>query len=218
MTRTLAIVLLLVAGAVPRGARAASARDLDVALGAAHGDRTAALAVVRHHAVGRRLRLGYGVRLSLFRAGDGAAYTTAPHDLVRAGRVATLAAERARTAALNAFLSARFVLFRNWVAGANVDVGGAGFGPCTDGRVGAVAVHACPSRWNVLRGDTRDHGHLDSEFYVGVPVGRRWRLRAGYSHFFSELTTDVAVDGNDRFRRKGNLVFLALSRVSQPGP
>ncbi len=218
MTRTAAIVLLLLSGAAPHGARAAPGRDLDVAVGAARGDRTAALALVQHHAAGRRLQFGYGLRLSAFRAGDDAAYTTAPHDLVRAGRIVTLTADGARTTALNVLLAVRVALFRGWTAGANVDVAGAGFGPCTGGRIGSVPVHACPARWNMLRGDTRDHGQLDSEFYVGVAVARGWRLRAGYSHFFSELTSDVSVDGNDRFRRKGNLIFVSLARTSSIGP
>lgn len=98
----------------------------------------------------------------------------------------------------------------------NIDLVGFGFGGPRTGWYEATdptqsgAEQASPSALNLLLGGTRDRGQLNSEFYVSYTLTPDWRLRAGLSHFFSEVTTDNAKDfGNRRFRLIRNLFFLA---------
>lgn len=107
--------------------------------------------------------------------------------------------------------------------GANVDVIGLTWGTTQVGtlRLGGGAgpangaqVAANPVLFNRFGGGSGDRGTLASEFWVGWDVRRDVRLRAGLHHYVVEQTTPTAApDGNTRYRRFGNAVFIGLSRL-----
>jgi hypothetical protein len=82
-------------------------------------------------------------------------------------------------------------------------------GPATASRVAAN-----PTLFNRFGGGTGDRGTLASEFWLGWDIRRDVRLRVGLNHFVVEHTTpSVAPDGNTRYRRFGNAVFVSFGRL-----
>ena len=127
---------------------------------------------------------------------------------------------RYRLRSFNAFVSADVWILDWFEAGFNLDVGGVSVGASQTGRYsesGFDSVHRLtPTPWNVLRGNTRDLGTLNSEFFVNLPLQSTVDLRLGWSHLFAEMRTDTPLkDGARRFRTIRNLALVSIRLSAQ---
>ena len=195
-------------------------RTVDLAFGAASSRQTGALSANLFRGFGnsRRFKLGLGLRVASFRGRGALAYDTADAGLITDKRVNTLRVPDPRTYSANLAFHAHYGLTDRLDAGFNIDVIGVGFGAKRTGIYAATkASFAGPqsaraSTFDNLRGGNPDRGQLDSEFFLSWWLTKRWAVRAGFSHFFSEYTTAIPLDdGNDRYRHKANLGMLAVS-------
>jgi hypothetical protein len=77
--------------------------------------------------------------------------------------------------------------------------------------------NAKPTTLNLLLTSDNDVGSLNSEFYVRYWLSPKIGIRAGYTFYFSEYTTDRAIGFdnsrivNDRYRFKSSLIMLGIS-------
>jgi hypothetical protein len=187
-----------------------------------------------YHGIGRqrRLRIGYGLRLTSFWGSD-LEYITAPAKYT-SGRqsFAALFAENinanidtvhfpgAQVNALNAGIYLSYVLpyWKNrFTAGINIDAVGFSFGSSRQATYKNNTVFAKPSAFNLLLISDSDKGSLNSEWYVSYRAGRKVSLKAGYEFLFTEFTTSskiqpipAASEFNDRFRLKSGMVMLGV--------
>ncbi len=166
-----------------------------------------------------RIHLGTGLRHSVFIA-QSVDLDTAEHDSIERGQVSTINSISPQIFALNAFVSADVRVLDWFEVGFNLDVGGVSVGASQTGRYsesGFDSVHRLtPAPWNVLRGNTRDLGTLNSEFFVNLPLQSTVDLRLGWSHFFAEMRTDTPLkDGARRFRTIRNLALMSIRLSAQ---
>lgn len=195
-------------------------QTFDLAAGAGSSAHTGALAWKHLYGFGsaRRVKAGFGLRLSSFLGRDDLEYTTADAELIKDGRVNTLTVSSPRTQALNVMIEVKYRLLAGLEAGFDIDVVGFGFGRAATGRYRATDPRLSdlqsgePSSLSLLKGGSPDRGQLDSEFFLAYWWSPKWGIRAGFSHFLSEYTTASRLDfGNDRFRHSANLGFVGLS-------
>ncbi len=162
-------------------------------------------------------KIGLGARMASFYSFGKNSYTTADASLISAGRVNTLEINRALTLSANLALIVLYPLSEKWDLGMNIDFVGLGFGSERDGvYTGPTASlngtqKASPSSFNALLGGRTDRGQLDSEFFIAYRF-ENFTLRTGWKHFVSEYTTTVSLDdGNQRFRKSSDSVFVAAA-------
>jgi hypothetical protein len=158
--------------------------------------------------------LGAGARQSFFR-GHELELETAEHEAIERGELSRVTSISPRIFALNAFISADVWILDWFELGFNLDVGGVSFGTSQSGRYGETGFDTTyelsPTRWNMLRGNTRDLGTLNSEFFVNVPMKPGLDLRLGLSHFFAEMRTQTPLKyGGRRFRTVRNLALVSV--------
>lgn len=181
----------------------ASAQRLgwDASIGAGGGSWRAAVGGVWQLDLAGRLRLGAGARLIHF-DGDSKSYRT--HD----SRPAALPARiplSPEVWALNLAVSAELRLAGPIGAGANLDLAGIAAGPSCI----VNGTRLSPARWSVFLYGDRDHGSLNSEFFVNVQATRRVALRAGASHFITGYKVSEG-STRPRYLRFDTVPFLAV--------
>lgn len=166
-----------------------------------------------------QIHLGTGIRQSAF-TGQTLRLETAEHEAIERGEINTVTSVSPRIFALNAFISADVWILNWFELGFNLDIGGMSFGTSQSGRYGengpGETYELSPTRWNLLRGNTRDLGTLNSEFFVSMPLTPQVALRAGWSHFFAEMKTHIPLsDGGRRFRTIRNLALISVRLSAQ---
>lgn len=154
-----------------------------------------------------RLVLGLGGRLEGYFLGDGLSFGNADSSLVVPG---------ANAFALNAFVQARVRLVAGLQLGANIDVIGYGLGSTVTGEYSSVQppttgpISASVSHFNLLELGSGDRGQLDSELFAAYEF-EDWGIRAGFTHFANEFTTEQPQQGGrSRFRHSFSGGFAAI--------
>lgn len=139
----------------------------------------------------------------------------------------TLVIQRPFVTALNVLFDIGYRFNNKWSAGGNIDLIGATVGRTTSGintaDIGGGILQSTtdpktkPTAFNLLLTGDNDLGTLNSEFFVGYRVSKKWELRAVYQFLFTEYRTSdfkqIALDGTEiqRFRNKANNFGLAVA-------
>lgn len=212
----------------------------DAAVSGASGQFSGALSWVHMHGIGKgqkRLKLGYGVRLTSF-VGANKYYSTAPSKLTSTVQnlgtifsetidrnIDTISVATSITNSLNATINIQYTLSSRLDVGFNIDAIGFSFGPkklfnvissSFDASQTPIGL-ASPTRFNLLLTSDNDIGSLNSELFVRYWTSRTIGLRFGYTFLFSEYTTDrsLSFDNgrimNDRYRYKAGMVMLGVT-------
>jgi hypothetical protein len=165
-----------------------------------------------------RVSAGLGARFATFRGAGSNRYTTAPKELIDAGRVHDLDVDGPLTYSLNLQIIGTLRLVGGLELGADIDLVGFAFGPDRDAiSRSPTPAFAGPLRAHVATFDAflfgaRDRGQLDSELFLAWWASDRIALRLGVSHFVTEYRTERSLDdGNDRFRQSRTLPFVAFA-------
>ena len=121
----------------------------------------------------------------------------------------------------NLFISIVGGVYDAFSLGFNLDVVGVSWGPSTSARrnrEGMFDLVMTPTRWNFLKGDTRDEGSLNSEFFAQWKFSDRYLARIGWSHYFAEWKAQSTLEGAATLgtERHGVFLRLELSRIVQP--
>ncbi len=193
----------------------------DLSLGAGSGLFSGAIGAYRTHGLfaSKKLRLGYGIRLSGLRGSD-LRYTSAPPELSQnEAKRDTLMVASALTMGLNAAIYAEYQFNSKFKVGFNIDALGLGFGSKSETEFTSSDIGSLPSKpqakptaFNLLLVGDNDLGHLRSEFYIGYAPNEKIWLRGGLDMTFSEYTTiQKLTQNNDRFRHKAMAFFVAVS-------
>mgnify|MGYP000592346363 CR=1 FL=1 len=195
---------------------------LDGAFAIGGGVYSGALGVYRTHGLlkNKRLRVGYGLRLSGFMGSD-LNYITAPAKLTAdPAKIDTFNIGEPISAGLNASIHLGYFVTPKLMLGFNIDAVGIGFGATNIGTFISSdnngnypgSMRARPTAYNVLLVGDNDIGHLKSEFVIAYNVSDKLRIRAGGDFTFSEYTTvSTLTNNNDRFRYKAMMGFVGLS-------
>lgn len=196
--------------------------SVDFALAGGASVYSAAVGAYRTHGLfaKRKLRVGYGVRLSAF-GGSDLDYITAPFELTSdPDKIDTFNVGAPISAGLSANIQLAYYITSKWMVGFNIDAFGLGFGATNIGTFISsdnngqypMSVRARPTGYNLLLVGDNDIGQLKSEFVVGYNINEKWRIRAGGDFTFSEYTTvQKLANDNDRFRYKAMMGFIGLS-------
>lgn len=194
----------------------------DIAVGVGDGIYSGALSWNRTHGLlkSKKLRLGYGLRLSGF-GGSNVNYTTAPAKLAADdATVDTLIVNSPLSMGLSASIHIEYFFTSKLRVGFNIDAIGVGFGSesnttfISSENTGQfpTAPKAKPTSLNALLIGDNDIGQLKSEFYVAYNLNPKLAIRGGFDMTFSEYTSNVKLtQDNDRFRNKAMMVFLGVS-------
>jgi hypothetical protein len=179
---------------------------LDASVGAKGGAQRAALSVWYPvvHFTGR-LHLGLGARVSAY-GGDPIGYTN--RGTVQGNLASTVAIDPA-VYALTGAVFGELDLTNLVALGANLDVVGVATGPT---RM-AGSLSEKPQGLSYFRYGSRDHGALNSEFFLSLRVAPRVQVRGGASHYVTNYTvTDTAAVGapSSRHQRFQTVPFIAL--------
>jgi hypothetical protein len=168
----------------------------------------------------KKLRLGYGLRFGAFMRSNDLTYITAPYRLTKDELIDTLVIANPQNFSLNAAFHLEYIFVPKFKAGFNIDVVGLSFGGQRDanyvysGNDGGFPgqTTARPTTLSALLVGDNDWGQLFSEFYVAyAPTEKLW-IKAGANMTFSEYTTAVELNNNNnRFRHKGQFLFLGIS-------
>jgi hypothetical protein len=150
----------------------------------------------------RWLDLGVGVRFSAH-FGDAVDYEN--RDAVTSALPSTLPIDPT-VYATNLTLYGEVRLARWAVLGANLDVIGAAAGPSHRSDVRT----AKPQAFSYFAYGTRDHGSLDSEFYLAARLGESVQLRAGLSHYVTNYIVTPLGEPGARYQRFESAPFLAV--------
>jgi hypothetical protein len=180
--------------------------SLDASVGATGGAQRAAASVWHPvvHLAGRLL-LGLGARVSWY-GGDPIGYTN--RGTVQGSLASTISIDPA-VYALNGAVFSELDLTNLVALGANLDVIGVATGPT---RM-AGSLSEKPQGLAYFRYGSRDHGALNSEFFVSLRVAPRVQVRGGASHYVTNYTvTDTAAVGapSSRYQRFQTVPFIAL--------
>ncbi len=191
--------------AAPLAAQRSPAR-LDASVGGTGTAQRAAVSIWFPVArLADRVHAGFGVRVSAY-AGDPRDYTN--RGTAQGGLVSTLSIDPA-VYALNAAVFGAFDATNRVTVGANLDVIGVATGPTR--TVGSLSEK--PQRLSYFAYGSRDHGALNSEFFLSVRVTPRVDLRGGASHYVTNYTvTDTGAAGGitSRYQRFETVPFIAV--------
>jgi len=180
--------------------------SLDASVGAKSGAHRAAVSVwypVVHLA--GRLPLGLGARVSSY-GGDPIDYTN--RGTVQGSLASTISIDPA-VYAFNGAVFGQLDLTNLVALGANLDVIGVATGPIR--RAGSLSEK--PQGLSYFRYGSRDHGALNSEFFVSLQVAPRVQVRGGASHYVTNYTvTDTAAVGapSSRYQKFQTVPFIAV--------
>jgi hypothetical protein len=189
--------------------------NFDIAYGIGSSNEfSLATSWVHFHGIGKkkRLKIGYGIRLTHYN-GLGKIYKTAPADLIREKKIDEIYFLSPQTNSINITYNFQYSISKKFEFGFNIDAIGLSFGAEKNAtRAATTTTQASPTSANLLIVGNYDIGNLNSEFYVRYWLHERFAIRAGFSHLFSEYTTNkkLAYD-NDRYRMISNLGFVAFT-------
>ncbi len=188
--------------------------NFDLALGIGDVEFSSALSWAKLHGIGKKkkFKIGYGLRLSNYFASD-KVYKTAPANLIENKKIDEIYISFAQTNSLNATINMQYSLSANIEFGFNIDAVGISFGAKQNiARTGINVAKAAPTSGNFLLIGNNDIGSLNSEFYLRYWFSEKFAIRAGFSHLFSEYTTNTKLAyNNDRYRLITNLGFIAFT-------
>ena len=160
-------------------------------------------------------RLGTGARLTYVRA-QNLELETAELGLINASQTSSLTVPNPQLLALNGFISAE-IEPASWLRlGFNLDLVGLSTGPTQKASYSEAGFASEPlvqaTTGNLFLIALRDIGTLNSEFFVGIPLGARWNLRLGLAHVFAEMTSQSPLKhGGERFRTIRNSLLLSVA-------
>jgi hypothetical protein len=206
VTRHLSLTAVCAATLATPLAAQLSPISLDASVGAKAGAQRAAASIwypVVHLA--GRLLLGLGARVSSY-GGDPIDYTN--RGTVQGSLASTVSIDPA-VYALNGAVFSEFDLTNLVALGANLDVIGVASGPT---RM-AGPLSEKPQGLSYFRYGSRDHGALNSEFFVALRVAPRVCVRVGASHYVTNYTvTDTAAGGapSSRYQKFQTVLFIAV--------
>jgi hypothetical protein len=180
----------------------------------------------------KRLRIGYGLRLTNFWGSD-LEYVTAPAKYTSGkqsiaalfatninANIDTVTFPRTQVNSLNAGIYLAYILpfySNRFQLGVNIDVAGISFGGRQQALYGNSTVSAKPTVLNLLLISDSDNGSLNSEWYISYRASNKLAIKAGYEFLFTEYTTSTKIqpipgtaDLNDRFRLKSAMLMLGI--------
>ena len=194
------------------------------------------------HGIGhkkQRFKIGYGLRFtSYYGYGNGKNYTTAPSKYTSTvqgpttifsetieNNIDTVSFSNPQVNSLNISINLQYSISKKFDVGFNIDAIGFSFGGKQPGSVISSVydpgqpflVSAKPTSLNLLLTSDNDIGSLNSEFYLRYWISEHLGIRAGYSFYFSEYTTNQSLNfdagriQNDRFRLKSSLLMLGIT-------
>ena len=179
---------------------------LDASVGAKGGAQRAAVSVWYPVVqLAGRLSLGLGARVSSY-GGDPIGYTN--RGTVQGSLASTVSIDPA-VYALNGAVFGQLDLTKLVALGANLDVIGVATGPTR----AAGSLSEKPQGLSYFRYGSRDHGALNSEFFVSLRVAPRVRVRGGASHYVTNyMVTDTAAAGapSSRYQKFQTVPFIAV--------
>lgn len=214
---------------------------LSVSLGS--GDFATALDWSHLHGIGKgkqRFKVGYGVRYTGYIGAD-KHFTTAPSKFTSPVQsIGTIFSETildnidtltinntAQTNSVNLSVHLQYTIGKRMKTdlGFNIDAVGLSFGGKKTGSITSSAldpesppvVEAHPTAVNLLLTSDNDIGSLNSEFYARYWISKKVAIKAGFTFYFSEYTTEekLSFDNgrimNDRFRYKSSMAMLGVS-------
>ena len=189
--------------------------DIQTSLGTHSLANTASIGLSMHWSfLGKHpIEVGGGTRYNYF-VGSDFVVETAEHDLIQDGETLKLQMPSGQLQSTNLFISLVAGVYDALSLGFNLDVVGVSWGPSTSARRdredGTIDLVLTPTRWNFLKGDTRDEGSLNSEFFAQWQFSDRYLARIGWSHYFSEWKAQSTPEGaGNRFRIISNLLLVS---------
>lgn len=185
----------------------------------------------------KKFAIGYGIRYTGY-WGANKQYRTAPAKYTSTKQnlftilsddipenIDTLSIVSPQVNSLNLGLHLQYAVLPKLELGTNIDLVGFSFGSSKRTFVQSSAldegqppvINASPTKLNLLLTSDNDIGSLNSEFYARYWVHKKWAVKAGYTFYFSEYTTDqkLSFDNgrvqNDRYRLKSGLLLLGIT-------
>ncbi|MBI2796614.1 MAG: hypothetical protein HYX65_07930 [Gemmatimonadetes bacterium] len=166
-------------------------------------------------AMDKRFSVGWGLRGSIM-GGD-----NLPH-MGRGDPRDTLFVSNPGVLALNAVVMGTARLTGNIELGANVDLLGISLGGdkranlLAQGGALTGAQTATVTNLNVFGfGTDNQRGSLLSEVFLQYGVNPEWKVRFGYSKFWTDYQIDLVVDGSRRFRSSVTAAFIGARYTPQ---
>jgi hypothetical protein len=209
MRRVVAGLVFCAGTFAPAAAAEADRLAFDASLGATRqAQRVAVTASYSLFRPARRWDLGIDARLSAH-FGDTADYEN--RDTVTSALPPTLPVDPTVYAAnLSLFGEVRLV---RWLSlGANLDVLGVAAGPSRSSGTRT----AKPQTFSYFALGTKDHGSLDSEFYLAARLSASVQLRAGLSHYVTNYVVTAAGAHGARYQLFESVPFLAVKWTLRP--
>lgn len=196
--------------------------DLGLSIGAQQYGGHAWLSNMHFLGAKRKIGIGYGIRWNSY-FGTDQNFTSAPPEFAgKEDKEGTLTVANAQIHSLNLAIFLQYNITSKLEAGFNIDAIGFSFGgeqasafaPPGTGTSSTAAYLAKPTSTNLLLIGANDTGSLYSEFFVKYKLNERLAIKAAFSYYFLEYTTNnpiAANDNNDRFRNSASMVGLGVS-------
>jgi len=109
---------------------------------------------------------------------------------------------------LNLMIGGDLALAGPLALGANLDLAGIGVGP--ERGIGSARLE--PARGSLFRYGNADRGSLNSELFVSLRVGGRFRIRGGLSHYVvGYRAVETGGTTETRYQRFDTVPFIALA-------
>jgi hypothetical protein len=196
--------------------------DLGLSIGAQQYGGHAWLSNMHFLGAKRKIGIGYGIRWNSY-FGTDQNFTSAPPEFAgKEDKEGTLTVANAQIHSLNLAIFLQYNITSKLEAGFNIDAIGFSFGgeqasafaPPGTGTSSTAAYLAKPTSTNLLLIGANDTGSLYSEFFAKYKVSDRLAIKAAFSYYFLEYTTNTPIaanDNNDRFRNSASMVGLGVS-------
>lgn len=216
--------------------------NYDLAFSLGSKEVLGALSWSHFHGLGskkQRFKVGYGLRFSSYYGySNGKNYTTAPSKYTSTVQgpttifsetieknIDTVAFANPQVNSLNLTINLQYSISKKFEVGFNIDAVGFSFGGKQPGSIissvydanQSYLVSAKPTTLNLLLTSDNDIGSLNSELYLRYWLSDHFGVRAGYTFYFSEYTTNQSLNfdsgriQNDRFRLKSSLLMLSVT-------
>lgn len=195
------LVLALAAVLLTPSPLGAQQHDLDVSVGLTGQAGRVALSATWRARLGGRLIVGAGPRVSYY-FGESARFRNP--DEVSTALPSRLAIDPS-VLGLNLMVVGELRLAGPVAAGANLDLAGLAAGPSRS--VGGARLK--PGRGSLFLYGDRDHGSLNSEFYVSIRPSSRWHVRLGMSHYVVGYRAESGGE-KSRYLRFDTVPFVAV--------
>lgn len=209
--------------------------QLELSLAAAKDVASGSLAYQRAFgvAIKKKLRIGLGLRSTVFRGND-QELVTAPASLTTGAQgpqviflankpenLDTLQIKNSAVTYVNMMFVVEYQLSDRFEAGFNIDLAGLSLGKQRQVTYHSsrnisgefpTQLNASPTPHNLLLISHNDIGSLNSEIYLRYQMNDHWLVKLAYSYQFIEYTTKQKLRlGNDRFRQTPGLLALGLA-------